>query len=124
MLRIAFYIYLGISLTMIAVSTYTGRRASALSGNPHYLLTNTTVSVYEDVPADNPADAAFDAAMREAGVSTALPVDKPCFVLGFADRTGPTVIAGGFALLVARWWRQRRRKYRPAPIGDSPAADL
>ena len=112
MLRIFIRVYALVSLAMIATSLYTGHRATALSGKPHYMLTRTTVSVMEEVPPDNPGDAAFDQAQREAGDSTAIPVEKPCFVLGFADRTGPVILAGGLSVLVATWWSRRRKRGR------------
>lgn len=123
MFRKFVFLYLGISLAMIATSLITGQRASRISGKAHYLLTRTTVWVEEEVPADNPADAARDQAMREAGESIAMPVERPCFVLGLADATVPVILAGGVSLLVAWAWRWRRGRLATAVAGkyDSPS---
>ena len=120
MLRIAAYVYLSISLALIATSLYTGHRATQISGRQHYMLTTTHVFVDEEVPPENAADAAFDAALREAGESTRLPVEKSIFVLGFADATGPAVSAGGLLLLLAKWWSALRRR---ATTPSQPPAD-
>jgi len=109
-LRYTFYGYLACSLALIATSLYTGHRATAISGHPHYMLTATHIFVEEHVAADNAADAAFDAALQEAGESTTIPVKRALFVLGFADVTGPVVIAGGCLLLTTGWWSRRRRR--------------
>jgi hypothetical protein len=106
-----------VAIAMIATSLITGRRATAMSGRPHYMLTRISVLVMEEVPAENAGDAAFDAAMREAGESPAIPVEKPCFVLGFADATGPFILAGGSILLLACWWK-RRQAARPTGLGQ------
>ncbi|HUN80469.1 MAG TPA: hypothetical protein VMV81_03065 [Phycisphaerae bacterium] len=115
-------LYVALSLAMIATSVITGYRASTLSGKSHYLETRTTVWVEEEVPADNPADAARDQAMREAGESTAIPVKKPCFVLGLADATIPTILAGGFSLAVA--WLWRRRRLRRSALGQKSSGPV
>ena len=115
MLRAIAWTYLVISLAMISTSLITGHRATALSGKPHYMFTRTTVSVDEDVPSDSAADVARQQALREAGVSTVLPVDEPCFVLGFADATGPIVVLGGAIVLIA--WAWKRWRGRPRAVG-------
>jgi hypothetical protein len=110
MLRRAFYLYIVVCIILIATSLFTGWRASRLSGNDHYLLTTTTLLVEEEVRPESEADAAFDAALREAGEPTALPVEKNVFVLGFADATGPVVVLGGLVLLVWRLVKGRTRR--------------
>jgi hypothetical protein len=122
MLRSAFYCYSLLSIALVATSIYTGRRATRISGRPHYMLTTTRVLVDEEVPPENAADAAFDAALREAGASTKLPVEKPLFVLGFADATGPIVLGGGLLLLVLKAVSLLRR--RRSKAGESPASEL
>src|SRR5437016_23327 len=98
---------------MIATSLITGYRATALSGKPHYMLTRTTVWVEEAVPADNPADAAYDAALKGSDQTPTLTtIDKPCFVLGFADATGPVVLLGGLVVLIAAIWKRQRARRR------------
>jgi hypothetical protein len=120
MFRILVRVYAAVSIAMIATSLITGHRATALSGKPHYLLTRTTVPVEEYVPPDNPSDAAFEAAQRDAGESPALgSVDKPCFVLGLADATGPVVLIGAFIVLIGAWW-SRRKRHKPAVAQTGP----
>ncbi len=111
MLRIAACSYILISVAMIATSFITGHRAKAITGKDHYLLTATRLLVDVEVAPDNPADAAFDAAQREAGETTLIPEWKPIFVLGFADATGPVVVGGGLVLLA--WWSLSRLRRGP-----------
>jgi hypothetical protein len=114
MFRYVAWTYAALSLAMIATSLYTGHRATVLSGKPHYMLTRTTIWVEEVIAADNDSDAAYDAATRETDQPpTPTTVDKPCFVLGFADATGPVVLMGGSILLVIALWRRWRR---PRPV--------
>ncbi|MEK6642711.1 MAG: hypothetical protein AABZ08_02290 [Planctomycetota bacterium] len=122
MLRRLIWPYFLVAITMIATSFYTGRRATTISGRPHYMFTTTRVLVDEDVPPENAGDAAFDAALREEGESTKIPVERPIFVLGFIDATGPFVLGGGAILLTLWAWRALRRR-RPT-IGPKPGPDV
>ncbi len=121
-LRAAAIAYALVAVTMIATSFYTGRRATTISGRPHYMLTTTHVLVDEDVPPENAGDAAFDAALREEGESTKIPVERALFVLGFVDATGPFVFGSGAILLTIWAWRVLRR--RSPTIGPKPGPDV
>ncbi len=118
-LRIAAILYGLVSIAMIATSLYTGRRATAISGHPHYMLTTMHILVDEEVAAESSGDAAFDAALRDEGVSTKIPVEKPLFVLGFADATGPFILAGGGVLAIV-WVVKVRRRRRAAVFPPTP----
>lgn len=118
-LRIAAILYGLMSIAMIATSLFTGRRATQISGHPHYMLTTMHILVDEEVAADSSGDAAFDAALRDEGVSTKLPVEKPQFVLGFADATAPFILAGGGILAMA-WVVKVRRRRRAAVFPPTP----
>jgi hypothetical protein len=108
-LRVAVIAYALVAVAMIATSLYTGRRATTICGRPHYMLTTTHILVDEDVPPENAGDAAF-------------PVERPLFVLGFADATGPFVLGGGAILLAICAWRALRRS--PPTIGPKPGPDV
>ena len=117
-------LYLVLSIAMIATSLVTGRRATALTGEPHYLLTRTSILVERQVEPKNATDAAVDALFQEAGESTALNVEEPMFVLGFLDATGPFVAGGGLVVLLL-WWRDgRRRRVRPISTGGGAGPEL
>lgn len=111
--------YVLICFTMITTSLFTGRRATEASGHSHYMLTTMHILVDEEVAAESSGDAAFDAALREEGVSTKLPVEKPLFVLGFADATGPFILAGG-GILALVWVVKVRRRRRDAVFPPTP----
>ena len=122
MLRHLKWLYALVAVAMIATSLYTGRRATTISGRPHYMLTTTHILVDEEVPPENAGDAAFDAALREEGESTKIPVERSVLVLGFVDATGPFVLGGGAVLLPVWAWRAIRR--RPPTIGPKPGPDV
>lgn len=109
MFRKVLVVYVAACATLIAVSLATGYRATRIAGTPHYLLTRTHVQVRRAVPPQNPTDAAFDALFEEAGEPVEMMVERPAFVLGLLDATGPLTAAGGLALLIA-WARRRRRR--------------
>ncbi|HKQ49289.1 MAG TPA: hypothetical protein VJZ71_14555 [Phycisphaerae bacterium] len=111
-MKVMWSLYFGLLLAMIATSLVTGRRATVLTGEPHYLLTRTSILVERHVAPKNATDAALDAVFEEAGESTDMTVEEPMFVLGLADATGPVVLGGGLVVLVLGW-RQRRRRRRP-----------
>lgn len=118
-LRIAAILYGLVSIAMIATSLFTGRRATTISGHPHYMLTTMHVLVDEEVAAESSGDAAFDAALRDEGVSTKIPVEKPLFVLGFADATGPFILVVGGVLAIV-WVVKVRRRRRAAVFPPTP----
>ncbi|MBI5763147.1 MAG: hypothetical protein HZA51_06450 [Planctomycetes bacterium] len=118
-LRVATILYGFVAIAMIATSLYTGHRATVISGRQHYMLTATQISVDEEVPASSAGDAAFDSALREGGESPTMPVDKPLFVLGFADATGPFILAGG-GILAILWGVKVRRRRRAAVFPPTP----
>jgi len=121
MFRFALCAYVVLSLTLAATSLYTGHRAKAISGKDYYLFTRTHILVEKNVEPTNEGDAAFDAALEEAGESAAIPVEEPVFVLGFLDATAPLVLGGGVMLLAARFIARRRRQPRaPAPACEGP----
>ena len=115
-------LYILLSLAMIATSLITGRRASVLTGEPHYLLTRTSIFVERKVPPGNATDAAINAAFEEAGVSTDLHVKEPIFVLGLLDATAPAVAGGG--LIVLLLWRRDRRRRCNRDTGEETASEL
>jgi hypothetical protein len=117
-------LYVGLSLAMTATSLVTGRRATMSTGEPHYLLTRTSVLVERHVEPKNATDAALDAVFEEAGESTDMTVEEPMFVLGLLDATGP-VVAGGGMIVLLLWWRdRRRRRARPGDSGGSAGPEL
>ena len=116
MFKAVAYSYVIIALVMIATSLVTGRRATISTGEPHYMLTRTTVLVERPVEPKNATDAAVDALFEEAGESTEMTVEEPRFVLGLLDATAPVVVGGGMIVLLL-WWRDRRR--RRSGSGDS-----
>jgi hypothetical protein len=101
-------LYIAVSTALITTSLVTGRRASLLDGEPHYLLTRTSIYVERKVPPGNATAAAVNAAFEESGESTDLYVEEPIFVLGFLDVTAPAVTGGG--LIVFILWRRARRR--------------
>ena len=113
MFKTAMYCYVLVALAMITTSLVTGRRATVSTGEPHYLLTRTSVLVERHVASKNATDAAVDAVFAEAGESTDMTVEEPMFVLGLLDATGPVVAGGGIVVLLLSW-RQRRRRRGPA----------
>jgi hypothetical protein len=109
---------------MIAISLVTGRRATVLSGEPHYMLTRTSVFVERKMEPASATDAALEAAFSEAGETTDVHVAEPIFVLGLLDATGPVVLGGGLVVLLL-WWRDRRRRREVIEhAGGGPGAKL
>lgn len=104
-----FLAYALISVSMIGTSLVTGRRATLLTGEPHYLLTRSTVLVEREVEPENEIDAELDALYEEAGETPTMTVEEPMFVLGFIDATGPAVVGGGFVLAIIAAVRRLRR---------------
>lgn len=113
MLRFAVIAYALLSALLITTTLVTGRRATLLTGHPHYLFTRTVVLVQRDMPTDSETDAELDALFAEAGEETRMTVEEPMFVLGLLDATGPAVLAGG--LLITGWAAKRRFKQRRGP---------
>ncbi len=99
-----------ISACMLITSIMTGRRAERETGQAHYLLTRTSVLVAERVEADNATDAALDALFEEAGEPATMTVERPMFVLGLLDATGPAILVGGLLLGIAKARNTRRHR--------------
>lgn len=118
MMRRVFVIYIAVSAALIGTSLYTGRRATARTGEPHYLLSRTTVLVERTVEADNETDAELDELFEEAGESPTMTVEEPMFVLGLLDVTGPTVLSSG--VILAGWTILRRRARQKPGLGMEP----
>ncbi len=91
---------------MLTASIVTGRRATAIAGAPHYLLTRTTVFVEKEVEPESDTEAALDALFEEAGETPTRTVETPAFVRGLLDATLPVTAIGlilqGSATLLAR----------------------
>lgn len=115
-MKAALYGYLIVSLAMVATSLVTGRRATILTGEPHYLLTRASVMVEREVEPRNVTDAALNAIFKDAGESTMMTVEEPVFVLGLLDATGPIVAGSGIVLL----WLWRRDRRRRTGVGTGP----
>ena len=107
-LKIAWIVYAVAALCMMTTSIVTGRRATRISGRPHFLLTRTKVAVDRRVAPTDETDAEFDALFEEAGEAPTLLVDQPLFVLGLLDATAPFVFGAG-GLLIALTLIARRR---------------
>lgn len=113
--------YALVSVALIAVSAVTTTRAKQISGDDHYLFTKTSILVNEPAPPANETDAALDAAFAEdddeeaAADAGKLLVDRPIFVLGFLDVTGPFIVLGGAALATGALVRRRRRARTEPP---------
>jgi len=118
MMRRVFYAYFCLSALLIGTSLYTGRRATSLTGEPHYLLTRTVVLVEKEVEADNETDAELDELFEEAGESPTMTVEEPMFVLGLLDATGPAVLGGG--VILAIWTLLRHRSRQKPALGIEP----
>lgn len=122
MFRKLLFTYALVSVALIAVSAVTTTRAKQISGDDHYLFTKTSILVNEPAPPANETDAALDAAFAEdddedaAADAGKLLVDRPTFVLGFLDVTGPFMVLGGAALAAGALVR-RRRPARTEPPG-------
>ena len=124
MYRVAVYCYAILGLAMITTSLVTGRRATLLTGNPHYMLTRTSVFVERPVESTNATDAALNAAFEDAGESTDMTVEEPMFVLGLLDATGPVVFGGGIVVLFLKWRDRRRQRGRPGDSGGGAVPEL
>ena len=111
-LKIAWIVYAVAALCMMTTSIVTGRRATKISGRPHYLLTRTKVAVDRRVAPTDATDAEFDALFEDAGEAPTLVVDQPIFVLGLLDATAPFVFGGGGLLIAITLIARRRRKCR------------
>lgn len=111
-------LYVILSLALVGTSLVTGRRATRLSGEPHYLLTRTRVLVERKVEPGNATDAAMNAIFEEAGESTRLHVEEPAFVLGLLDATVPAIVLGGLIVGLLYWRNRRRRRARPGTGKD------
>lgn len=109
MLRLAWFAYAIVVVAMLTVSIVTGRRASAIAGSPHYLLTRTTVFVEKEVEPESDTEAALDALFEEAGETPTRTVETPAFVLGLLDATLPAAAAGLLLLGGATFLSKRRR---------------
>ncbi len=123
MLKVAWIAYGIIALAMIATTIVTGRRATALSGEPHYFATVTTIFVEEKVKPKDATDAAFDTAFEDEDEATELRVPKDVFVLGLLDATAPTII-GGACLLAGISFVVKRLRRRPAEVGKQLREDV
>lgn len=115
MFRRLFLAYAVIAVALMITSAVTTTRAKRISGDDHYLFTKTSILVNEPAPPANETDAALDAAFAEdddeeaAADAGKLLVDRPMFVLGFLDVTGPFIVLGGVVLSVLAFIRRRRR---------------
>jgi hypothetical protein len=116
--------YVVVALGMIATSLVTGRRATVATGEPHYMLTRTSVFVERPMEPKNATDSALEAAFAEAGESTDVHVEEPMFVLGLADATGPVVAGGGMVVLLLWWQDRRRRRGRLVDSGGAAGPEL
>ncbi len=123
-MKAAISIYLLLCLALITTSLITGRRATEISGDPHYLFTQTSVLVERKVEPDNATDSALNALFEEAGESTALHVEEPIFVLGLLDATAPTMVVGGLIVFLLCWRDRRRRRARSIATGEGSAVEL
>lgn len=126
MYRKLLFAYAGIAVALIVTSAVTTARAKRVSGDDHYLFTQTSIFVNEPVPPANETDAALDAAFAEdddeeaAADAGTLLIARPMFVLGFLDVTGPFTVLGGAALAAGALVRRRRRaRTAPAEVSQS-----
>lgn len=110
MFKTALVAYVLVSASMLITSILTARRAERETGQPHYLLTRMTVLVEQRVEAENATDAALDALFEEAGEPATMTVERPLFVLGLMDATGPFIVGGGVLLGIAKVVARRRRR--------------
>ncbi|RIK68233.1 MAG: hypothetical protein DCC65_03285 [Planctomycetota bacterium] len=115
--------FLLLAVALVALSLYTGHRATALTGEPHYLFTCTHVYVAEEVPPEDETEAALDAAFAEAGEDTRQTVRHPLFVLGLVDATAPLVLLGAI-ILAGRHYLARRRTTALDAAGSRNASQL
>ncbi|MFQ5430175.1 MAG: hypothetical protein ACE5E1_07690 [Phycisphaerae bacterium] len=117
-LRNAWIIYALAAVAMLAVSFLTGRRATRLTGEPHYLATRTQVLVERRVEPTGETDAALDALFEEAGEPPTIMAPRPMFVLGLADATGPAILLGGIVMAAITMVVRRRRR---RAVGEPPS---
>ena len=103
-----------IGVGLLSATAITGWRASRLTGEPNYLFTSTTVFVKRHLDPETDQDAAFDAAMGEAGESVEQLESVPMVVLGLFDATAPVVVMGAMAAGGATWWLRRRAALSPS----------
>ena len=116
-LRNAWVVYALAAGSMLTVSLVTGRRATRLTGEPHYLITRTQVLVERRVEPAGETDAALDALFEEAGEPPTILVSTPMFVLGLADATGPAILLGGVVMTAVTLVARRRRR---RAVGEPP----
>lgn len=125
MYRKLLFAYAGIAVALIVTSAVTTTRAKRVSGDDHYLFTQTSILVNEPAPPANETDAALDAAFAEdddeeaAADAGKMLVARPMFVLGFLDVTGSFIVLGGAALAVGALFRRRRARTAPAGVSQS-----
>lgn len=93
---------------MVSATAITGWRATRLTGEPTYLFSSTTVFVKRHLDPETDQDAAFDAAMGEAGESVEQLESVQMVVVGLFDATVPVVVMGALAAGGATWWVRRR----------------
>jgi hypothetical protein len=117
--RIAYFYFFACAALVVA-SLATGYRVSTEYGEPHYLLTRTSILVERPVEPDNPTDAELDAMFADdsGGPATQF-VEEPVFVIGLLDVTFPIVVAGGVAMLIAAAISRRRRGRAKAVVNSS-----
>ena len=123
MFRFLMGAYFFVAIALLVTSFLTTRRAKQITGDDHYLFTQTRIVYDRYVPPSNATDAALDEAQRDDGDSEqsmesdstngrpgVMTVDEPLFVLGFLDVTGSFIVVGGLAVLSAAIFRHSRRK--------------
>lgn len=109
MFKSALIVYLVVSTSMLITTIITARRVERETGQAHWLLTRTAVLVEERINAVNATDAALDALFEDAGEPATMTVERPMFVLGLLDATGPAILGGGVLLGFVHIVVRRRR---------------
>ena len=124
MVRILTCLYSLISIALLATTIITARRAKAITGDDHYMMTITRIQFDRYVPPRNATDAALDEAFaeddEESDATSAIDkpgimrVEEPLFVLGL-DVTFTFILLGGFVLwFVAAMSRNCQKVRHPA----------